>query len=131
MTQSNGKFVRASITTDTDIPNLAQTVEAETQTRLISSIINQRPILGAVIDSRHRNLGVIAWFTNIADGRMFANVDDGIITTDPSGKGEVTVRVQDPVTGDVHTYTRSDVAAAFVTLGLSARRCNGINLWID
>jgi len=129
MTQNNGEFVRIATSTNTDIPALTQTPEAEIQTRLISSIINQRPVLGAVIDGHGRNLDVIAWFTNIVDGSMFANVDNGTITTDPSGKGEITVRIQDQITGDVHTYAMADVASAFVLLGLSAKRCNGINLW--
>jgi hypothetical protein len=121
MTQNNGEHA--------DIPELVQTPEAQRQTELTASIVKQRPTLGAVIDYYGRNLGVLAWFVNTPTGDMFANFDNGTLTTDPSGKGDVTVRIQNPDTGRVRTYTMPDVATAFSTLGLHAERCNGINAW--
>lgn len=119
MAQNNGESA--------DIPELVQTTEAQFQTELTASTIRQRPTLGAVIDYYGRTLGILAWFVNPATGDMFANVDDGTITTDPSGRGDATVRVQDPTTGDIRTYTMPDVATAFFTLKLRTQHCNGLN----
>jgi len=117
-------------TTVLDIPELTQTTEAQLQTALTASIVEQEPILGAVIDYYGRCVGVLAWFVNTT-GSMFANVDNGTIFTSPDGKGDATIRIQNRNTGRVSTHTFPDVATGFCTLGLHTERCNGVNAWLE
>lgn len=124
MTQNNGEHAT------NEIPELVQTPEAQRQTEIIAEYTGQHPTLGAVIGYYDNIMGILAWFKNTATGTIFANIDGGTITTDPEGKGEVTVRIQNQKTGDVSTYYMSDVATAFYTLGLRASKCDGINAWL-
>lgn len=124
MTQNTGEHANTN-----DIPGLTQTPEAQRQTARIASIINQKPTLGAVIDYYGRCMGVLAWFVNNPTGDMFAHIDNGTITTDPSAKGKAIIRIQDQNTGRIHTYTFPDIATAFWTLRLRTERCNGIDGW--
>lgn len=125
MTQNNGEHA------EIEIPELVQTPEAQRQTALIASIVKQEPTIGAVIDYYGRCIGVLAWFVNPPAGQMFANFDNGTVITSSDGKGDATIRIQNPETGYVHTCTFPDVATAFWTLGLHTERCNGINAWLE
>lgn len=124
MTQNNGEHA------DTETPELTQTPEAQRQTALIAECLGQTPTLGAVIGYYGETLGILAWFETTGTSTVFASIDNGTLSTDASGKGEVTVRIQDPKTGDISTYYMFDVATAFYTLGLRTRVCNGINVWL-
>ena len=126
MTQNNGEHADIA-----GIAGIEQTAEAKRQTELTAQIIGQRPMIGAVIDYYSRTIGVLAWFTNTPTGDVFAHVDNGTLTTDASGKGDVTVRLQNPETGVITTHTMPDIVTAFYRLGLHTHRCNGINMWLE
>lgn len=113
MTQ-NGEFV--------------QTDEAARNTAFTAELIRKEPTIGAVIGNLGKILGVLAWFDG--DGTRWASIDDGKITAPASGRGDVTVRIQDQRTGLIRTITMPDIVTAFYSLGLSAERCNGINGWL-
>jgi hypothetical protein len=124
MTQNNGEYA------DIETPELIQTPEAQRQTELIAESLGQTPTLGAVIGYYGETLGVLSWFKTTGTSTVFASIDNGTLSTDASGKGEVTVRIQNPETGDIRTCYMFDVATAFYTLGLRTKVCNGINVWL-
>lgn len=107
---------------------IRQTDEAARQTSITSERLKQAPTIGFVIDNGGRVLGVLAWFRH--GDTMWTKVDDGIIVASASGLGDVIVKKQDG-SGRVHTYLMADPATAFYVLGLSARRCNGIDGWSE
>lgn len=78
-----------------------------------------------LVNQHGDTIAVLHWRDN-GDGTDYAPIDDGTIVRHRDGT--VTVRCQDP-SGTVQRYPMPDTVTAFYALGLSAHRCNGINLW--
>lgn len=78
-----------------------------------------------VVNQHGETIAVLDWRDN-RDSTEDAQIDDGEIIRHRDGT--VIVKCQDPA-GTVRRYPMPDTATAFYALGLSAHRCNGIDLW--
>lgn len=78
-----------------------------------------------VVNKHGETIAVLHWQNN-GDGTEYARIDNATLVR--RSDGTVTARCQDHA-GTVRAYQIPDVASAFYTLGLSAHRRNGINLW--
>lgn len=78
-----------------------------------------------VVNQHGETIAVLHWKDD-RDSTVYARTDDGTIIR--YRDGTVTAKCQDPA-GTVRSYPMPDTATAFYALGLSAHRCNGINLW--
>lgn len=107
-------------------PHLRQNPKAALLTMLFAEISGQTPELGAVLDNDGNLLAVLAWWWDTPNGHK-TFLDDAIITVPPDATTcEVTVELQRPKGSVTRTYHFPDAATAITTLGLTTRRCDGI-----
>jgi hypothetical protein len=93
---------------------------------LFSEISGQTPELGAVLAYDGGLIAVLAWW-DAPDGGRRAFLDDAIITYPAdSERGEVIVELQRPKGSTIRTYYMRDAATAIQALGLTTKRCDGI-----
>jgi hypothetical protein len=126
---------------ETVVETVVETIEAgvETAPRITSGgrvirdpydeVVRYDPGYG---DTSDRYLATLTWRDNgTDDDTEYALIDNGTITRTYGDVSWLTIRLQDRRTGEVRAVTlKRRLIDAFMRLGLSATRCNGIDGWL-